>query len=177
MFASDDSDTVLIEGLKSDDENFVLHYAVDPADTRLYGPLGNDAQVLADRPLTYNHHTFGVSPNRFLTDRGLAEMYTPTAISYDTNGIPFVASMESKAYPFFGVQFHPEKPQYSFFPTTKLDHSDDSIYYNRYFADFMVHQARQNANRFPTYAAEAGNVTENWEVIATEGYYGPVFAF
>jgi len=43
MFASDDSDTVLIEGLKSDDENFVLHYIVDPADTRLYGPLGDEA--------------------------------------------------------------------------------------------------------------------------------------
>jgi imidazoleglycerol phosphate synthase glutamine amidotransferase subunit HisH len=50
-----------------------------------------------------------VSPNRFLTDRGLAAMFTPLAISYDNKGRPFVALMESDKYPFFGSQFHPEK--------------------------------------------------------------------
>lgn len=177
MFVSDDSDTVLISGLKSDDENYVLHYTQDPSTSRLFGPLGDEAQVLADRPITYNHHSYGVIPNRFLTDRGLAEIFTPLAISYDNVGVAFIAAMESKQYPFFGVQFHPEKAQFIFYPETKIDHSEDSIYYNRYFGDFFVHQCRQNNNTFSSYSNEATNVTENWEVINTNGYYGAVYVF
>lgn len=177
MFASDDENTVLISGLESDDENYQLHFTQTPNTTKLFAPLGDDVKVFEDKKIAYNHHSYGVSPNRFMTDRGLSEIFTPTAISYDNKGTPFVAAMESKKYPFFGVQFHPEKAQFIFYPNTKIDHSEDSIYYNRYFADFFVDQCRQNENKFESYTAEAMAVTENWEVINTEGYYGAVYVF
>ena len=104
-------------------------------------------------------------------------MFTPIAMSHDNDGTAFVAAMESKEYPFFGVQFHPEKAQFIYYPDTKIDHSADSIFYNRYFADFFVHQCRQNTNAFPAYENEARSVTENWEVINTDGYYGAVYVF
>jgi len=44
-----------------------------------------------------------------LSDRGLAEIFKPLAISYDNNGRAFVALMEGNTYPFFGSQYHPEK--------------------------------------------------------------------
>ena len=47
MFASDDSNTVLESGFDSDDENYVLHYTKDPSKTRLFSPLGDDAQIFA----------------------------------------------------------------------------------------------------------------------------------
>ena len=103
MFASDDSNTVLESGFDSDDENYVLHYTKDPSKTRLFAPLGADAQIFAEKSIAYNHHSWGVAPNRFLTDRGLASIFTPTAISYDNKGRAFVAAMESTHYPFFGV--------------------------------------------------------------------------
>lgn len=116
MFSSDDSDTVLTGGFDSDDENYVLHFTQEPEKTRIFGPLGSQSQIFAEKALTYNHHHFGVTPNRFLTDRGLSEIFTPIAISYDNEGRPFIAAMESKQYPFFGVQFHPEKAQFIFYP-------------------------------------------------------------
>ena len=85
--------------------------------------------------------------------------------------------MESKTYPFFGVQFHPEKAQYIFNPNYKIDHSDSSIYYNRYFADFFVNQCKMNGNKFASYADETVVLTANYEVIVTEGYYGAVYVF
>jgi gamma-glutamyl hydrolase len=124
MFTSDDSSTVLNGGFDSDDENLILHFAKEPAKTRLFSPLGADAETFTSKPLTYNHHQYGVTPNRFLTDRGLSEMFTPTAISYDLKGKAFVAAMESDKYPFFGVQFHPEKQAFAFYPDTKIDHSE-----------------------------------------------------
>jgi gamma-glutamyl hydrolase len=177
MFSSDDSDTVLVSGLESDDENYVLHYTHQPETTRMFAPLGADAQIFAEKAIAYNHHSFGVSPNRFLTDRGLSEIFTPIAISYDNKGTPFVAAMESKTYPFFGVQFHPEKEQFIYYPDTKIIHTEESIYYNRYFADFFVHECRQNANVFNSYTDEALAVTENYELINTDGYYGAVYVF
>lgn len=65
-------------------------------------------------------------------------MFKNVAISYDLKGNPFVAAIEGVSYPFFGTQFHPEKAQFIFYPDAPIDHSELSIYYNRYFADFFV---------------------------------------
>lgn len=177
MFASDDENTVLIGGLHADDENYVLHFTMEPSASRIFAPLGADAEIFAQKALAYNHHSYGVSPNRFMTDRGLAEMFTPVAISYDNKDTAFVAAMESTKYPFFGVQFHPEKAQAIYYPNTKIDHSEDSLYYNRYFADFFINQCRMNNHKYATYENEANAVTENWEIINTDGYYGAVYVF
>jgi gamma-glutamyl hydrolase len=60
--------------------------------------------------LTYNSHQWGVDPSVFETDAGLKEIFEVTSVSYlPDNGKPFVASVESHKYPFFGTQFHPEK--------------------------------------------------------------------
>jgi len=177
MFTSDDSSTVLSGGFDSDDENFVLHFTKDVSKTRLFSPLGADAETYANKPLTYNHHMYGVTPNRFLTDRGLSEIFTPTSISYDLKGKSFVATMESDKYPFFGTQFHPEKQAFAFYPETKIDHSEESIFYNRYFADFFINQCKLNSNKFDSWETETKEVVQNYLVVSTDGYYGPVYAF
>ena len=104
-------------------------------------------------------------------------MFTPTAISYDNQGVPFVASMESKDYPFFATQYHPEKAQFIFYPGPKIDHSDASIFYNRYFADFFVDQCRRSDATFDSYDDEVQALVENYTTINTNGYDGIDFAF
>jgi gamma-glutamyl hydrolase len=86
MFASDDNATVLIGGLQSDDENYVLEYTVDPTKSRLFGPMSNYSQIFAQKAIAYNHHSFGVAPSRFATDKGLASIFSPVAISHDNEG-------------------------------------------------------------------------------------------
>ena len=75
----------------------------------MFGPLSDQAQIFARQSLTYNYHHDGVVPNKFLSDKGLGDVFKPTSYSYDDNGKVFVATMESTRYPFYGVQFHPEK--------------------------------------------------------------------
>jgi gamma-glutamyl hydrolase len=101
---------VLTEGtFDSDDANYNLTYLVNETETRMFGPLGPMAQVLAEKNLTYNHHHTGVTPDKYESDVGLKAMFKPTSLSYDNKGQVFVASMEAYNYPFYGVQFHPEK--------------------------------------------------------------------
>lgn len=161
----------------SDDENYNLEFLVDPSTTRMFSPLGDDAQIYAKKNITYNHHTFGIKPDLFKTDTKLAAMFTPTSVSYDNNGKAFVASMESKKYPFFGTQFHPEKQQFSYYPSVKIEHDPTSIFYNRYFGDFFVNQCRMNKQKFKNYAEEQSRITENFTTIVTKGYDGIDFVF
>lgn len=67
------------------------------------------AFLFEDHNLTYNAHNWGVIPEKFETDAGLKEIFEVTSISYSDEGAPFVSSIESPKYPFFGTQYHPEK--------------------------------------------------------------------
>lgn len=104
-------------------------------------------------------------------------MFKPTSVSYDAKGVQFVASMEAIDYPFYGLQFHPEKEQFSFYPDGHFTHTEQAIVYNRYFADFFVSETKQNSNKFSSYAKEMSSIVENFDVFVTTGYDGNVYAF
>ena len=127
--------------------------------------------------MTFNHHDFGVDLEEFTKDAGLGRMFTPTSLSTDpVSGDTFVATMESEDYPFFGTQFHPEKIL-TMYNTDSLDHSWNSVLYNRYFADLLTMMARQNTNSCGDWEACQALVIENYDRIVTDTYYGTVYAF
>ena len=69
-------------------------------------------------------------------------MFKPTATSTDpVSGDTFVSAMESPDYPFMGVQFHPEKVGVMY-NNDGINHSWESINYNRYFADRFIELVR-----------------------------------
>jgi len=74
-----------------------------PEDTKVFAALGPKAEIYEYYNMTLNHHSWGISPDKFDTDEGLSAIFYPTSISIDDSGLPFVASMESKDYPFFGT--------------------------------------------------------------------------
>ena len=71
--------------------------------------------------------------------------------------------MEGNTYPFFGSQYHPEKQQYIFDPSTKIDHSSDSVFFNRFYSDFFVNNCKFNFNKFDSYNTEISMVTESYK--------------
>ncbi len=103
-FASSDPENILSQyAFDSNDANYNLEFTVDPAQTKLFGPLGSDAKIYAENNITYNHHHDGVEPDKFNADNGLSSLFQITSVSYDNKGKVFVASMESPNYPFYGV--------------------------------------------------------------------------
>lgn len=112
-----------------------------------YGKVMLD--TLNNQNITFNFH------HACLTDEGLKRgnldtFYQPLAYSEDREGVRFIAIMEAYNYPFYGVQFHPEKPPFEF--GTKggyinVPHSPEANAASRYFSDFFVSQARLNSNK------------------------------
>lgn len=63
-----------------------------------------DIESLANHNLTYNSHSFAISPERFLEDKGLRDFWHVTSVSeIPNNGTRFVASIEAKKYPFLAT--------------------------------------------------------------------------
>ena len=118
--------------------NLAIEFLVPTEETRMWSGLGADAYKFAEQNLTFHGHLFGLDPQMFLHDENVKNLYTPTTLGYDKYGEPFVNTYESKRYPFYGSQFHPEKAAYVFSPGFNLDHHDDYINLNRHFAEFFV---------------------------------------
>jgi gamma-glutamyl hydrolase len=113
----------------------------------MFSDLGELAYAFQTYPLTYNSHTNGIHPSKFLEDASLGRMFKVTSVSYvPETGEPFVATMESDQYPFFGTQFHPEKTTTMFNDDSEVNHSVLSEKLNRALADKFVSLARRNPN-------------------------------
>jgi len=176
QFAADIPENVITEHT-AEYVNLKLEFVSDPSTSKLFEPLGELAHTFETYGMTMNHHTWGISPSTFETDKGLGSMFKVTSVSYDEKGQQFVSSMEAYNYPFFGVQFHPEKPQNVFYPSANVDHSELSMEYNRYFADFFVDQARHNLNSYKTFTEEQSVIVENFPVVVMTNSNANIYAF
>jgi len=57
--------------------------------------------------------------------------------------------MEAKDYPFYGVQFHPEKNAFEWpYKYSRLPHSSNAVKTTFFFASFFVDECRKNLHSF-----------------------------
>ena len=56
----------------------------------------------------------------------------------------FVSAIEHKKYPFYGVQFHPEKPLFDYETNKWVNHSSEAINANKKFSSFFVQKLRNS---------------------------------
>ena len=107
--------------------------------SRLYGNAPEDVlDTLANTASTSNFHVWCLTSENF-TKTGLDQFYDVSATSVDDNGLTFIASMEAKNYPFWGVQFHPEKNMYEW-SKMSIPHSARDVDAGQYFAKFFVNE-------------------------------------
>jgi gamma-glutamyl hydrolase len=62
---------------------------------------------------TLNNHMMGVSPYKFHKSKALNAFYNIVSWNYDRQGKKFVSTIEGKLYPFYGVQWHPERSNHA----------------------------------------------------------------
>lgn len=58
---------------------------------------------------TLNNHKLGLSKQKFLRNKNISNFYNIVGTSKDRKKREFVAIIEAKHYPFYGVQWHPER--------------------------------------------------------------------
>lgn len=64
---------------------------------------------MATKKSTVNNHKLGISPRKFNANPRVSSFYKNIGTSKDRQGREFVAIIEAYHYPFWGVQWHPER--------------------------------------------------------------------
>ena len=64
---------------------------------------------LQTKNCTMNNHKMGLSPIKFKKCKNLHSMFRIVSINKDRQGKKFVSTIEARHYPFYGVQWHPER--------------------------------------------------------------------
>ena len=67
-------------------QNIVIDYEVDPKNTKMYGPLGDDASIFEEYAMTYNSHSWGIAPADFAKSEKLSSIFKITSTSVDEAG-------------------------------------------------------------------------------------------
>ncbi|KAL0217835.1 hypothetical protein RCL1_008684 [Eukaryota sp. TZLM3-RCL] len=96
---------------------------------------------LQNENITMNNHYWGFSLAEF--NRVLAKHYVLISTNKDRQGKVFVSTMEHKLYPFFGVQWHPEKPIYEHSGAQANPHTQNAVAAGKYFAEKFIEYARK----------------------------------
>jgi len=66
-------------------------------------------EIFETKPVTMNNHQEGVSPATFQATPALNSFFNVISTNTDKSGNVFLSTWESKLYPIFGTQWHPEK--------------------------------------------------------------------
>jgi gamma-glutamyl hydrolase len=81
-----------------------------------------------------NNHEYGISPYDFKQNEYLRKFYNILATSIDDNGNEYIAAIEGKHVPIYGVQWHPERQR-----TTG------------HFVDFFISELKKNKHKCSAY--------------------------
>lgn len=155
--------------LKASDENLNLNIEKG-YDSRILGNAPDWLlKALEDDAITYNVHHFSVTPTDYHKSEPLNSTFNIVATSTNDENRDFIAIMEAKKYPFYGVQFHPEKPIFAWSSKTNIKHDSTSVIASRYFADFFIGEVRKNTHQFRTEAEEKAALIYNYKTENVNG--------
>lgn len=104
----------------------------DALDSRLFGSFSKKyIHYLEHTDSTAQNHEYGISPQDFMDNLHLKRFYTILATAFDEDKKEYVAAVEGKYYPVYGVIWHPERQQKG----------------GGNFADFFISELKKNDHR------------------------------
>ncbi|XP_055844402.1 gamma-glutamyl hydrolase A [Episyrphus balteatus] len=135
--------------------------------SRLFGSAPTEViSMLKKKNVTANFHQFCITKKIF-HEYGFDKNYNILSINHDWDGFEFISSIEHKRYPFYGVQFHPEKNLYEFIRNRGIPHMLEGILTSQYFAYFFVAETRKNMNKYTDPKEEENSLIYNFDPVYT----------
>ncbi|MBN3305831.1 gamma-glutamyl hydrolase [Amia ocellicauda] len=134
--------------------------------SRLFSGFPKDLmEALATENITSNFHSWSLTLQNYTRNVKLKKFYK--VLSTNTDGQKhFISTMEANWYPFYAVQWHPEKSQFEWIEKPGNVHTPSAINAGFYTASFFVNEARKNQHHF---------TDKNEEEKALIYNYSPVF--
>ncbi|XP_013190722.2 gamma-glutamyl hydrolase [Amyelois transitella] len=143
--------------------NIPLDFTDDFRDSKMFRDAPDDIiNLLATEKVTVNAHQFCIVDENLIS-HNLTEDWHVSSYSDDDNGVKFIASIEHTRYPFYGVQFHPEKSSFEWKLSKNYPSSINAVKSNRYFMDFFVRECRKNTHSFASASEENQYLIYNHE--------------
>ncbi|KAL0871974.1 hypothetical protein ABMA27_004415 [Loxostege sticticalis] len=155
--------------------NSAVEFTKDFRSSKMFKNINNDIdRMLAHENITANAHQFCVLDEN-MKRHNLTVDWRVTSYSEDENGLRYISSVEHRRYPFYGVQFHPEKSSFEWKASHKYAHSQNAIKANRYFMDFFVEECRKNVHSFGSESEENRYLIYNYPPYFT-GKHGSAYS-
>ena len=110
------------------------------------------------------------SLEEFEKNSQLKQIFQVLSTNQDRKGKSFVSVIEGRERPIFGVQFHPERPLFSWAPEEGINHGPHAIEVMQYFANFFLSQARMNSHQFKTKKEEDAALIYNYQAVGHSSY-------
>lgn len=155
----------------SEDESLPLKLTEAAAHSQLFGQMPQHLkQWVTTENLTSNLHHDGVPPKEFVKNQRLGEMFSVLSTNVDRHGKAFASAIEGRRSPIFGVQFHPERPLFSWSEGEGINHGAHAIEVMQYFANFFMSQARRNSQKFNSKEEEDASLIYNYVPIGRSSY-------
>eukprot|EP00794_Sanderia_malayensis_P000531 gene531-1184_t len=150
-----EKNTRTVSSFNAENSSLPIKLESDFKTSRMFYNLTKELRnALEKKPLTSNFHQEGIDPAWYKKSKKIKDEYRLLATAKDRDGKQFVAAMEGKKYPFYGLQFHPEKPAFEWHPTLDIRHTSEAVKIGQYIADFFVDETRKNSNSFSYYEQE-----------------------
>ena len=156
----------------SEDLSLPLNFTKAANGSRLFGQMPDQLRSwIMKENLTSNLHHDGVPPQEFEKNpETLGKIFSVLSTNYDRKGNIFASSIEARDRPIFGVQFHPERPLFSWAPDEGINHNEHAVEAMQYFANFFISQARMNSHHFKTKKDEDAALIYNYIPVGHSSY-------
>ncbi|VVC96336.1 gamma-glutamyl hydrolase A-like [Leptidea sinapis] len=157
-----------------------LNFTDDFRTSRMFKGASDDIiEILANDSVTVNAHQFCIVDEN-LTSHNLTQHWQTSSYGIDDQGIRFISSIEHKRYPFYGIQFHPEKIAFEWRASENYPHTWNAVRANRHFMDFFVNESRKNTHSFADEMEEQRHLIYNYAPKysgARGGYFEQIYVF
>jgi GMP synthase-like glutamine amidotransferase len=142
--------------------------------SRLFSALPSDVyDYLLNYNSTANFHTKCLTTKNVTATQLLEERIGVLSLNYDSNGLQFISSFEDVTRPFYGTQWHPEKPMFEWnVNNTGIPHTWEGVRAGQHLANFFVQEARKNNHVFDNQDDENAAMIYNYQPVDTAQYGG-----
>ncbi|XP_057291503.1 gamma-glutamyl hydrolase-like [Hydractinia symbiolongicarpus] len=119
------------------------------------------------QPITAHFHKYSVASQCFKRSAKLNRFFKVLGTSSDRNGKEFVSAIEGKKFPFYGIQFHPEKTMFEWSTAISIPHSPQAVQLSQFIANSFMEQVRRNKRHFSNSFSEGEYLIEKYHVLRT----------
>uniref|UniRef100_A0A3Q0R5M5 folate gamma-glutamyl hydrolase n=1 Tax=Amphilophus citrinellus TaxID=61819 RepID=A0A3Q0R5M5_AMPCI len=116
--------------------------------SRLFRNFPKDLlRSLANENITSNFHSWSLSMQNYSRNAKLRRFYKVLSTNSDGKK-EFISTMEANNYPFYAVQWHPEKSPFEWVDKPGMVHSVSAVRASFYTASFLVSEAMKNYHHY-----------------------------